>query len=139
MQWLSFFLFCPTNPNLIDNPMFMFDNGSLHKSLNFKDICPIEEKAKKANIAFDQMRNGLYVHRKSEGKLDQMEMEYFSKSNALENSGKLTKIPWDWKILKLFFTSFNISPVWIEISRTEIRKCGDQECVSNLVYLTNLS
>ena len=39
---------------------------------------------------------------------------YWDISSALEYSGQLSWIVWEWEILQIFFVKNNVVPVWIE-------------------------
>ena len=49
---ISFNIFCPRNPYPISLQMFMFHNGSVKDNINFKEMCPIKQKAQMAKITF---------------------------------------------------------------------------------------
>lgn len=91
----------------------MFHNGTLHHNLRYKEICPLKEKEQVARISFMQSRKFLvYLRTMRVGQMAMEEINSLNMTLALWRSGIQSKISWDWEILKLFFISHNIAPVW---------------------------
>ena len=106
-----FELFCPVNQTEVEDPLFMFHNGTFHRNeMNFKDMCPVTQKEQIARVAFDQ---GMLVAVDNQTN-ELVETGGWDMSRSLVLSGGYSMIPWDWEILKLFFTVNNIVPTWID-------------------------
>ena len=109
---IVFYLFCPANPTIFDEPMIMFHNGSI-KNKNFKTICPLKQKEQPTMISYE---NGweIYVYPRS-GELEMEEYWRTSIRQALQRVGSRSLICNHWEIYKLLFLLHNVKPVWMEV------------------------
>ena len=112
---IAFYLFCPANPTIFDEPMIMFHNGSMKDNLNFKSICPLKQKEQTARISYENNYD-IYVYQS----INQLEMEgnrWGSIREALLGVGVYSQICHHWEIYKLLFLLHNVNPDWIEVDK----------------------
>ena len=78
--------------------------------MNFKDMCPVKQKEQIVRVGFDQGWQVTVDNQTNEF----VETGRWEMSKSLMRSGGESQIPWDWEILKLFFTVNNIVPTWVD-------------------------
>ena len=115
---IVFYLFCPANPTIFDQPMIMFSDGSIKDNINFKTVCPLKQTEQSTRIVYDRYE-GIFVYPHT-GKL--MMEEFFSTriGSSLQSVGVDSLIGHDWEIYKLLFIMHNVNPVWIKVSQFQL-------------------
>lgn len=122
---------CPVNSNIIEEPMFIFTNGSVHGNVNFKDVCPVKHPEQKAIMPAADTNLMQYAS------VSQPNMKYIDESARIhqirtQRSGKESMIPFKWEIVDQFLSVYDVSPVYVPLYQTEFICNGNKQCIDAL-------
>ena len=103
--------------------MLIEDNGNIRDNLNFKELCPMAQKESHARILYHPLVQRPF-HEETE-----KSFESYWPISAL--AGEESMILQHWEFLKLLFTEYNISPIWIPPTNLEYFQC--MNCLVQMV------
>ena len=117
-QGVMFYLQCPGNYSMHPSKLVMFQNGSVSKNTQYKEICngKIPITVAQSNHAWTKFRldkdtnSMVEIHGKGVLGGDEAFFE-----------GEYSAQTYDWEILKPFFLHHNIVPTWIDAAGTRYK------------------
>ena len=109
MEPRSFKVYCPGQFKRSPHKLIMYDDGSVSKNVQYKDIC--NEKFT-VNIAYSNEPSDFKVFELVNNSM----VEYPLSWSILSSDGSY--IAKDWEILSLFFQNYNIITNWVDCNFT---------------------